>query len=120
MISGDITGGGAGAARRENAACMRAGNEFWAEFRERAKGLPRNEPSRQPALPAVLFSAFLLAAGIGVALLAVRPAGAAAAVVESLEIAADHSGVVVIQGSGENPTIVWILDMPSDKGDKSP
>jgi len=99
---------------------MRAHDEFWAEFRERARGLPRSEPSLPPALPAILFSTFLLAAGIGVALLAARPAGASGAVVESLEVGADHSGVVVIQGNGENPTIVWILDMPLDQGSRSP
>ena len=98
---------------------LRPGTEFWADFQERARALPRSPPSRRVGMPVVIVFAAVLAA-VGMVALLVAKSGhrdeSGAAVVESLEVEAAHSGVVVIQGGKDDPTIVWILNMSEDEG----
>jgi hypothetical protein len=71
-------------------------------------------------VPAIVLSLMLLVTGGIAAIRVIQPfrgAAPGAAVVESIEVDAEHSGVVVIPGGDDTPTIVWILNMSDALGE---
>ncbi len=89
----------------------RPADEFWAEFRQRIVGVPRDPPAAATALPAWTAAGAIAAAVLvllGLWPNATRPA-AAGLILESLDVPADHRGVLVLQDAAV-PGVVVIID----------
>lgn len=98
----------------------RPAEEFWSDFKARARLRPQDAPQTQRSRPvfvwaAPLACAALLLVAVGTYMLspALAPAGDA---IKSYEVIASHSAVLIMEDKDDDIAILWVVDMESDTG----
>ena len=110
------------AIQRMDAPAIRGHEDFWSDFRARARLHPQHEPAPQSALPRM--APWLLAACTA-ALVAVfvfvppgRQTGPTSEIL-AVDVLARHSGVMIMNEDDSQGTILWICDMEPEPGEDS-
>jgi len=95
--------------------------DFWSDFRARARLHPQWHPVRESALPRLApWLAFVCT--VLVAALVLFPFGngeSKASEVLSVDILAQHSGVMIMNEEASQGTILWVCDMETETGGDS-
>ena len=101
---------------RRSGANMLAADEFWSDFRARARLRRQSLPA--PARPAFVSPAWALASACAVVVLAwigfmaFRGADAAAQeCVKSFTVTAPHGAVIMLEDEATQCTVLWVVDM---------
>lgn len=91
---------------------------FWEEFRARARMTPQWQVSHSPASVSLIFKrvalstcATLLLAALSLYWLSGLPARATQ--IQSVEVIASHSAVLIMDDNSEDGTLLWVVDMHS-------
>ena len=108
-----------GLARQRVDAGMRDADDFWSDFRARARLVRQEAAAPAVRLPWLIGRrlavagavAVLMLAAAGVWLMPVR-SGAGYSRIKSLEVIAPHSGVIIMNDSAARGTILWVADLP--------
>ena len=98
------------------------GAEFWADFKARARLTNQDEPVRTVLRPISVWSAGLAFAIVLVAVgVFFLPGGSEvmATEVQSIEVQAEHSAVMILSSDPGQGTVVWIEGMSVDNTDGS-
>ena len=109
--------------RDRGAPAMRSSEEFWSDFRARARLHPQVNavPARNTAIYRWALAAACGIVLLGVALfqVAVTPGSAMAGTttIKSVEVVASHGGVLIMNDAATQSTILWIVDMKPENGD---
>ncbi len=105
---------------------MRSADDFWSDFRARARLRPQEDA--QPAAGRALSWGWRwgLASGFAAVLVCLaflrgipQAQTSPAACINSLEVVASHSAVVIMGDEPSESTILWIVDMSLDNGDNA-
>lgn len=93
--------------------------EFWADFKARARMAPQQsaEPAVHPALAmrwALAAACVLVLAGVTVGGFFMRPGPVGGTAIESLEVVASHTAVLIMNDESKPGTILWVVDMDDD------
>jgi hypothetical protein len=99
---------------------MTDANEFWSDFRARARLHPQLRPERRRAAPGLLgwsvAAACVLVLIVGGILFQAHPARAELSHVQSMKVFATHSAVLIMDDTQSQSTIVWVADMEENGG----
>lgn len=95
---------------------MRTRDEFWADFRARARMTPQTQPEEAPSrawMPRWGYAAAAVAAMVLVAGLAVwfPSRKAPLSPIRSFEVVAPHTGVIIMEDEQDRGTILWVTGM---------
>lgn len=100
----------------------RPADEFWPDFRARARLTPQDLPDAGPARPAIVWAAplacaalLLVAVGLHIFSTPPPPAGEA---IKSYEVVASHTAVIIMQDEETECTVMWVADMEPDTPDR--
>jgi len=105
-------------ARQKPGVEPRPADEFWADFKARARLRTQDAPARpRQALAWVtpLACAAALVLAVGVYMLS-PPRDINGDVIKSVEVVASHSAVFIMEDKESKSAIVWIVDMETDPG----
>ncbi len=97
------------------------GGDFWDDFKARARLHPQLDAESAPATPAFHFRwawaaacALLLVVAGGVPVVMQSQAAPKLSTVQTYEVGAEHSGVLIMDDEESEATILWVVDMESD------
>lgn len=95
---------------------IRPANEFWADFKNKARDLPRaGRADNETIFPNVLSVFLMLTLSAAAVLFFLRSGSPEETTVRNIEVDIDNSGLIVFQGRNGEPTVVWIIE-GNDKG----
>jgi len=95
-------------------------DEFWSDFKSRARMYPQAAPARMWIAP--LFFRRAIAAGcmvmalVGISYYWLSEAVVEATQIQSVEVIASHSAVLIMEGESSDGAILWVVDMEADGG----
>ena len=102
---------------------MRPAEEFWTDFKARARlhvqDRPDPRPESSPFLKWGLATACAAALVMLVVLRGLPGLSGRGSHIKSLEVVASHSAVLIMEDQPTDSTILWIVDMSLENGDST-
>jgi len=108
--------------QRVDTPAMRSDEDFWSDFRARARLHPQHAPAPQPAMPRIMPWMATACAAVLIATLVFFPFGREpeqASEILAVDVLARHSGVMIMNEGESEGTILWICDMETETGGDS-